>query len=153
MLLSFSLTLAPRYTPAQVLLWLLGFLRNDLGIFHATMIKRFKLGYEWSQYMKEVRLGFLRALSAAAVVALWSQCTQIGEIVEQKRKAFYIVWSPAFLTFWHSDDIIRLLEQNSWLHNKLAILFWRFHWILWNRQKLEKQVIDLIIWKNWISIL
>ena len=50
--------------------WLLGFLRNDLGIFHATMIKRFKLGYEWSQYMKEVRLGFLRALRAAAVVAV-----------------------------------------------------------------------------------
>ena len=94
--------------------WLLGFLRNDLGIFHATMIKRFKLGYEWSQYMKEVRLGFLRALSAAAVVALWSQCTQIGEIVEQKRKAFvfyydwfFIVWSPAFLTIWWYHKIIR----------------------------------------------
>ena len=76
--------------------WLLGFLRNDLGIFHATMIKRFKLGYEWSQYMKEVRLGFLRALSAAAVVALWSQCTQIGEIVEQIRKdicfLYYYDW-------------------------------------------------------------
>ena len=43
------------------------------------------------------------------------------------------------LLFLRSDDIIRLLEQNGRLLNKLAILFWR------NHQKLEKLVINLIV--------
>ena len=39
------------------------------------------------------------------------------------------------LLFLHSDDIIRSLEQNDWLLNKSAILFWRFHQILQNHEK------------------
>ena len=36
----------------------------------------------------------------------------------------YLDLSAAILC---SDDIIRTLEQNGWLLNKSAILFWRFH--------------------------
>ena len=35
------------------------------------------------------------------------------------------------------------LNKNDRLLNESAILFWWFHMILWNHQKLEKQVIDL----------
>ena len=53
--------------------------------------------------------------------------------------------SPAFHML---DDIIRSFEQNGQLLKKSAILFWRFHQILWNRQKLEKQVISHSICQN-----
>ena len=49
------------------------------------------------------------------------------------------------LLFLRSDDIIRLLEQNGQLLNKSAILFWWFHYILRNHQKLQQQVINLIV--------
>ena len=39
------------------------------------------------------------------------------------------------LLFLRYDDIIGLLEQNGQLLHKSAILFWWFHYILWNHQK------------------
>ena len=47
-----------------------------------------------------------------------------------------------------TDHDLAHFEGNGQLLKKSAILFWRFHQILWNRQKLKKQVISHSICQN-----
>ena len=65
----------------------------------------------WGSYFKNQQQD-VRVMGAADC-SLWTQWSE------------FIFMKNLHLLFLHSDDIIRLLEQNGWFLNKSAISFWR----------------------------